>query len=236
MAIEAAAELDRTSGSAEHAHTAAWIATVLRGRIAAGELTPGSKLSEQALSTALGVSRNTLREAFSSLARESMVTRIPNRGVFVASPGAEEVREIYRVRRMIEPAAALWGEVTPEALENMEAIVERAQAARDAGSVTDMADANQALHSAVVGLTGSESLRGLMDRVLAEMRLVFFAMASAPDFHSHYVDRNVQLVERLRAGQRDEAAAGLRAYLDSAEAELLSHLADEATAEQSRTV
>ncbi len=234
MARAAAAELDNGasrsgSGSAEHAHTAAWIATVLRGRIAAGELTPGSKLSEQSLSTALRVSRNTLREAFSTLAGESIVTRIPNRGVFVASPGAEEVREIYRVRRMIEPAAALWGEVTPEVLENMEAIVRRAQAARDAGSVPDMADANQALHSAVVGLTGSESLRTLMDRVLAEMRLVFHAMASAPDFHSHYVDRNVQLVERLRAGQRDEAAAGLRAYLDSAEAELLGHLADEAS-------
>ncbi|MBG6223613.1 DNA-binding GntR family transcriptional regulator [Arthrobacter sp. CAN_A2] len=228
MTIQAAAELDSaTAGTAEHAHTTAWIATVLRGRIAAGELTPGSKLSEQALSTALGVSRNTLREAFSTLAGESMVTRIPNRGVFVASPGVEEVREIYRVRRMIEPAAALWGEVTPEVLDTMEAIVQRAQAARDAGAVAAMADANQALHSAVVGLTGSESLRTLMDRVLAEMRLVFHAMASAPDFHSHYVDRNVQLVERLRAGHREEAASGLRAYLDSAEAELLGRLADE---------
>ncbi|MHA7292453.1 GntR family transcriptional regulator [Arthrobacter sp. HLT1-21] len=231
--MTAVTKLDNgASGSAEHAHTAAWIASVLRGRIAAGELTPGSKLSEQTLSTALGVSRNTLREAFSALAGESMVTRIPNRGVFVASPGVEEVREIYRVRRMIEPAAALWGEVTPEVLKNMEAIVERAQAARDAGSVPDMANANQALHSAVVGLAGSESLRTLMDRVLAEMRLVFYAMASAPDFHSHYVDRNVQLVERLRAGERDEAAAGLRAYLDSAEAELLGHLADEPSSEQ----
>ncbi|NOJ59981.1 GntR family transcriptional regulator [Arthrobacter sp. 260] len=229
MAIEAATELESATAGAEHAHTAAWIATVLRSRIAAGELTPGSKLSEQSLSTALGVSRNTLREAFSTLAGESVVTKIPNRGVFVASPGAEEVREIYRVRRMIEPAAALWGEVTPEVLENMEAIVQRAQAARDVGSVPDMADANQALHSAVVGLAGSESLRALMDRVLAEMRLVFHAMASAPDFHSHYVDRNVLLVERLRAGKREEAAAGLRDYLDSAEAELLGHLASEAS-------
>jgi len=210
--------------TAEHAHTTAWTASVLRHRIAAGELTPGSKLSEQSLSAALGVSRNTLRQAFTTLAGESMVTRIPNRGVFVASPGAEEVREIYRVRRMIEPAAVLWGDVTAEVLDAMEAIVQRAKAARNSGSVADMADANQALHRAVVALTGSTSLQALMDRVLAEMRLVFHAMASAPDFHSHYVDRNVALVERLRAGEREEAAAGLRAYLDTAEAELLGHL------------
>lgn len=212
-------------GTAEHAHTTAWIASVLRSRIAAGELTPGSKLSEQSLSTSLGVSRNTLRQAFTILAGESIVRRIPNRGVFVASPGAEEVREIYRIRRTIEPAAVLWGELTPQILNDMEAIVQRAQAARNAGSVADMADANQALHRAVVGLTGSQTLQELMDRVLAEMRLVFHAMASAPDFHSHYVERNVELVKRLRAGEREEAAAGLRAYLDAAEAELLGHLA-----------
>ncbi|WP_306901499.1 GntR family transcriptional regulator [Arthrobacter sp. B1I2] len=214
-----------THGAAEHAHTTAWIASVLRSRIAAGELTPGSKLSEQALSTSLGVSRNTLRQAFTILAGESMVTRIPNRGVFVASPGAEEVREIYRIRRTIEPAAVLWGGLSPKILDDMETIVQRAQDARNAGSVTDMADANQALHRAVVGLTGSATLQELMDRVLAEMRLVFHAMASAPDFHSHYVERNVELVKRLRAGEREEAAAGLRIYLDAAEAELLGHLA-----------
>lgn len=213
-----------TQGTAEHAHTTSWVASVLRNRIAAGELIPGSKLSEQALSAALGVSRNTLRQAFTILAGESIVTRIPNRGVFVASPGTEEVREIYRVRRTIEPAAVLWGTLTPQVLRDMEAIVQRAQAARVSGSITEMADANQALHRVVVGLTGSPLLQELMDRVLAEMRLVFHAMASAPDFHSQYVERNVELVKQLRAGEREEAAAGLRTYLDAAEAELLGHL------------
>ncbi len=216
------------AGTAEHAHTTAWIASVLRARIAAGQLAPGSKLSEQALSASLGVSRNTLRQAFTTLAGESIVTRIPNRGVFVASPGVEEVREIYRVRRTIEPAAVLWSEPTAGELDMMEAIVRRAQAARDAGSVAEMADANQAFHEAVVGLTRSGSLRKMMERVLAEMRLVFHTMASAPDFHAHYVDRNAQLVKRLRAGENEKAAAELRAYLDAAEAELLGHLGGEA--------
>lgn len=223
--MNAVAGADSSDGAAEHAHTTAWIASRIRHGIAGGELTPGTKLSEQSLSAALGVSRNTLRQAFTALAEESIVRRIPNRGVFVASPGPEDVREIYRVRRAIEPAAVLWGEVTPQKLDAMEAVVQRAQAARDAGSVADMADANQAFHREVVGLTGSGTLGRLMDRVLAEMRLVFYAMSSAPDFHSHYVDRNVLLVRRLRAGENEKAAAELRKYLDAAEAELLGHLA-----------
>ncbi len=211
---------------AEHAHTGAWVAGILRSRIAHGQLTPGSRLSEQALASAFGVSRNTLREAFTMLAAESIVKRIPNRGVFVAAPGADEVREIYNVRRSIEPGAVLWGELDEAALAHMEAIVAEARAAREAVDITAMANANQALHKAIIALTGSRTLERLMERVLAEMRLIFHAMASMPDFHSHYVERNVELVALLRAGRRLDAAERMRHYLDAAEAELLGHLED----------
>lgn len=211
-------------GQATHAHTGAWVAGVLRARISAGQLAPGTKLSEQKLSEALGVSRNTLREAFTVLAGESVVQRIPNRGVFVAAPGADDVREIYRVRGLIEPAAVLWGEAPDEVFADLDAIIEKARAAREARSVPGMADANQELHKALVALAGSASLDELMEKVLAEMRLVFHAMATTPDFHSHYVERNAALVAQIRAGQREEAAAELRRYLEAAKHELLVHI------------
>ncbi|MDA3919078.1 MAG: GntR family transcriptional regulator, partial [Salinisphaera sp.] len=179
---------------AEHAHTGAWVADILRSRIANGKLIPGSRLSEQALADALSVSRNTLREAFTTLAGESIVKRIPNRGVFVASPGPDDVREIYNVRRAIEPGALLWGGLTHSALAHMQQVVEHAQMARDQGDIRAMADANQAFHKAIVALTGSRTLEHVMERVLAEMRLVFHAMSAIPDFHSHYVERNIALV------------------------------------------
>ena len=212
------------STQATHAHTVAWVVAVLRERISAGKLLPGTKLSEQALSEALKVSRNTLREAFSVLAGESMVQRIPNRGVFVASPGADDVREMYRVRSLIEPAAVLWGAPDEADFAAMDAVIERARLARAEASVPGMADANQELHKAIVAMTRSDSLQGLMERVLAEMRLVFHAMATTPDFHSHYVERNAALVAQLRAGEREAAAASLREYLAAAEHELLVHI------------
>jgi DNA-binding GntR family transcriptional regulator len=211
-------------GRAAHAHTGAWTAGVLRSRIAAGELPPGTKLSEQKLSETLGVSRNTLREAFTVLAGESVVRRIPNRGVFVAAPGPDEVREMYRVRRYIEPASVLWGSVTPDVLGKFDAVIAKAREARALDSVQGMADANQELHKVIVALSGSASLQELMEKVLAEMRLVFHAMATTPDFHSHYVEKNAALVEQIRAGETLAAAESLRSYLDVAEEELLRHM------------
>ncbi|WP_104054911.1 MULTISPECIES: GntR family transcriptional regulator [unclassified Arthrobacter] len=213
---------DVIADRADHANTTVWVADVLRSRIAAGELLPGTKLSEQQLATSLQVSRNTLREAFTMLSSESVVSRYPNRGVFVASPDADAVREIYRVRRMLEPSAVLWG---PEAdLQRLDDVITKARDAKARGSVADMAAANQDFHQGLVAMSGSIQLQQMMSRVLAEMRLVFHAMRSQPDFHTRYVEENASLVELLREGRRAEAADALRGYLDAAEAELLAHL------------
>ncbi|MFJ2621000.1 GntR family transcriptional regulator [Glutamicibacter sp. NPDC087344] len=219
----------RPPAKAPHAHSSAWAADLLRTQIASGELLPGSKLSEQALAQSLGLSRNTLRESFALLDSELIVTRIPNRGVFVASPNAADVREIYAVRRTVEPACLAWGpELDAAALDS---IIDTARAALLAGNVAAMADANQAFHRELVRTSGSELLQELMGRVLARMRLVFHAMSDAPDFHSHYVEQNATLVGMLKAGQRAEAAQTLREYLDMAEAELLGHITEHSTPE-----
>jgi len=223
MSIDSALQGVSAPDQATHAHTGEWVAGVLRARIADGQLLPGAKLSEQALSDSLSVSRNTLREAFTVLAGEAVVTRIPNRGVFVASPGPEEIREIYRVRRMIEPAVALWA--TGLDLEAMGRIVGQAREAKERGDVAAMADANQEFHQTLMRGSGSTQLQTLMRQVLAQMRLVFHAMVDAPDFHTHYVELNAALVAKLLSGDRLGAAEQLRAYLDQAEAELLGHLA-----------
>ena len=222
------ADLRLQRAGARHAETGIWVASVLRERIAAGQLSPGTKLAEAALGEALGVSRNTLREAFSALAAEHVVIRIPNRGVYVARPSADDIREIYRVRRYLEPAALLWSPATD--FTTLRRAVERARAARDAGSAAGMADANQAFHAAIVALGGSDRLDLLMTQVLAEMRLVFHSMVADTAFHAPYVEDNARIVELLEAGDRAEAAELLTGYLRRAQDQLLAVIAEESSA------
>ncbi|MET3945362.1 DNA-binding GntR family transcriptional regulator [Arthrobacter sp. UYCu512] len=225
MTFEAVLDsLRRMAKGSTHSHTGVWISAQLRQRIAAGELAPGTKLSEEALGDALGVSRNTLREAFTALNAEHIITRIPNRGVFVARPSAADVREIYRVRGFIEPAAVLWQE--PAALDELRVIVAAAQLARSSGDVNGMAAANQEFHRALVARAASERLDSLMEQVLAEMRLVFHSMGSDPAFHEPYVADNAHVIELMAAGDNAAAAEFVRHYLDRAEAQLLEAMTD----------
>ena len=225
MTTEGVLESLRTAaGGTKHAETSTWVAAQLRQAIAGGLLEPGAKLAEEALREALGVSRNTLREAFATLHAERVVTRIPNRGVFVSHPTAEDIREIYRVRRLVEPASLLWSPPSPT--EPLAAVVRDAQAAAALGDVPAMANANQEFHRALVARAGSERLDSLMGQILAEMRLVFATMANETRFHAPYVEENAKILALLEAGKNAEAAAAMAAYLDRAEQQLLAAVGD----------
>ncbi len=223
---DALATLRSQVHGARHAHTGEWVASVLRSGISAGSLTPGTKLLEEALCLALGVSRNTLREAFGILAAENIVTRVPNRGVFVARPSAEDIREIYRVRRYLEPAALRWGGNGDDGAADarLDGIIGRARAARTAEDVAAMAGANQDFHQCVVARTGSGRFNAMMSEVLAEMRLVFHGMGDDPAFHAPYVEANAGIAQLLRSDAAEEAAEEMREYLDRAETQLLAAL------------
>lgn len=74
------------------------IAAVLDHRLA-----PGTKLGEEKLGRAFGVSRQRIRQVLVRLAAEQVVVLTHNRGATVASPSPEEAREVFAARRLIEP-------------------------------------------------------------------------------------------------------------------------------------
>ncbi|WP_449374330.1 GntR family transcriptional regulator [Arthrobacter psychrolactophilus] len=205
---------------AKHAHTGSAVAGKLRTAIVGGDLAPGTKLSEASLGAELGVSRNTLREAFTLLNAERIITRIPNRGVFVAQPTCADVREMYRIRRVLEPAALLQphGAGAPE----LAAAVQRGLAAKHVHDVAGMAAANQEFHALVVGLAQSARLNEMMAHVQSEMRLVFHALSGDLAFHEPFATANAQIFTLWNEGQGAAAAAELTEYLDAAQAQVLS--------------
>ncbi len=202
------------------------VAAALRQAVSAGEYSPGEKLNEVIVAEKMGISRNTLREGFASLAAEGIIDRIPHRGVFIASPTAADVLSLFRARAVVEPGAVLWGtELDVDALDRIVSTAEAAETAdvesvdsvdsvESVDSAAAIALANQEFHRTLVGAAGSALLDEEMDRLLARMRLVFLAVERVrPNLHSDFVAVNRQIVTMLRDGARDAAAAMLRASL-----------------------
>jgi DNA-binding GntR family transcriptional regulator len=208
--------LDRTS-------TVSRLADALRARIIEGALRPGIQLPEHAVADLLGVSRNTLREAFRLLAHEGLVVHEPHRGVFVRTLDADDVRDIYATRRLVECAAVRTG---GRSAADIRAAVDAAEAAVADGRWSDVGTADLRFHSAIVALAGSRRLNDLMDRVMAELRLVFHVMDDPRRFHEPYVRRNAEIATLVERGRTAEAADALAGYLDDAESQLLAGVAE----------
>jgi len=189
----------------------------LRTMIAAGEFSPGAQLSEERLSDQLGVSRNTLREAFRLLARDRLVEHVFNRGVFVRRLSAEDVTDLYSARRVLEEAAVRACSPTSPALDAAAAAVTSARHAAAVGDWSAVGTADIRFHSELVRAVPSTRIHGLMDGLLAEMRLAFLTTDDPGSFHAEFVDRNDAIVAALRAGDQAGASALLADYLDDAE-------------------
>jgi len=202
--------------------TASRVASALREQLAEGLLPPGSRLPEEAIGDALGVSRNTVREAFVELAGERLVVRHPNRGVFVARMSSEDVRDVYRVRRAIEVAAARGGG-SAASVQAVRRAVTEGQQALEAHDWLALGSGNQHFHRAVVALAGSRRLDTLMTQVLVEMRLFFQVATTGGQFHSQFVPDNERVCTLLESADFSGAADALTEYLDRAERELLRH-------------
>lgn len=204
--------------------TAQRVASLLRDQISDGALPPGSQLVEESLAVALGVSRNTVREGFALLAGERIVDRFPSRGVFVATPGADDVRDLYQSRMMVEATAVRWGQ-TPErhTLEEMAACIERARSCRDERDWDGVALANQNFHRAIASLTRSERTTAWFASLLAQLRLVFHRIGDH-SFHAVYIEDNARVLAALESGDREAATTCLVDYLERAREDVLRRL------------
>ncbi|WP_030674634.1 GntR family transcriptional regulator [Streptomyces sp. NRRL B-1347] len=194
--------------------TAERVADILRSRIAEGYFPPGTRLSEDSIGGALGVSRNTLREAFRLLTHERLLVHELNRGVFVRVLTVDDVEDIYRIRKLVECAVVRGLGQPPYAVDALaEAVAEGAAAAREK-DWKGVSTANIHFHRELVALAGSDRTDELMRSVFAELRLAFHVVDDPRRLHEPYLARNRQLLEALQAGAGPAAEELLAAYLD----------------------
>ena len=96
----------------------------------------------------------------------------------------------------IEPAAIAWGE--HHDVDELDDEVSRAEAALAEGRTGDVALANQQFHRRIVAGMGSRTLDETMDRLLAQMRLVFLqVLKKEPGFHGDFVAVNRHVVDLM---------------------------------------
>jgi DNA-binding GntR family transcriptional regulator len=199
-------QVDRSSAAQQ-------VADAMRGLIMRGELRPGQPLPEASLASLLGMSRNTVREAFRLLSAEGLVAYQVHRGVVVRRLTSADIADIYAARRVLE-VSALGMAVRPAQLDGLRDAVDAAEAAAATGDWAAVATSNLQFHQRIVALIGSSRLDAFFAGMLAQLRLAYAAVADEAEYFGPYVTENRDLYELLAAGERKEAVRRLQRYLD----------------------
>jgi DNA-binding GntR family transcriptional regulator len=212
--------------SVEHLSTVDRVAAELRRAVFDGELESGTPLREVALAGSLGVSRSTVREALTVLVAEGLATREPNRGVSIATPRAESVRDICDARLVLEGAGVRrWAEATDaqrdEVRETLRAYIDSVE--RDA-SYQELNARHLAFHVSLVGLTGSPRLVAMQEDLVVELKLALAQVERLRRNAHDQADGHAALVQLLEERRLEDAHAFLVTHLADAQDEIVEAL------------
>lgn len=195
------------------------VAEELRRRVFDGELEAGSPLREVALAEALGVSRPTVREALGLLTADGIAVRVPNRGVAVASPDLASIRDVTRARAVLEVAGVRhWPAADPSARDAVRtALASYAESVAQGASYQLLNERHLAVHSALVGLTGSPRLVAMGQALNAELKVTLAQIDRIRRNAHDQADSHTALVDLLERGEVESACRALDQHLADAE-------------------
>jgi DNA-binding GntR family transcriptional regulator len=211
----------------EHASTVDRVVEELRRALFDGELESGTPLREVALAESLGVSRPTVREALTVLVAEGLATREPNRGVSVAGPEADSVRDVCQARLVLEGAGVRrWLEATEEQRELVRSTLAAYIAAVDTGAkYQELNERHLAFHVSLVGLTGSPRLVSMQENLVLELKLALAQVDRIRRNAHHQARSHATLVRLLEQGDIDGAHEFLVGHLANAQDSIIAALA-----------
>jgi DNA-binding GntR family transcriptional regulator len=178
----------------------------LRQMILEGQLQPGEKINEKALTEQFGVSRTPLREALKVLAAEGLLDLIPHRGAVITRQSEAELAEVFRVLAALEGLA---GELAAEqaADATLQEIVRLTQDLRRSFEQADRPTyfrINQAIHNAILMATGNDTLLRSHELLAFRVQRARYQANLTPERWRAAVEEHEAIAEALctRDGER----------------------------------
>jgi DNA-binding FadR family transcriptional regulator len=224
---------------------------IVRGDIAAGALLP----TADELSVAHGVSRTVIRESMKVLAGKGMVESRPKTGTrvrprsqwnfldpdvlswrYASLRSSDDGRELFELRRAIEPVAASLAarRATPAEVAELEPLLDAMEMAAD--EPERFAEPDLAFHQAILRMTGNELIGSLGALIETALVMSFRLSNENPSGQRHSMPLHRLVAERIAANDPEGASRAMLTLLDEAEKDVRRALASRrASKETSRS-
>ena len=213
-------------------------------RIVCGALLPGTTLPTlDLLADEFSISRLSMREAIKVLAGKGLVSSTPRRGTVVrprhewsrldadvlswqaaGEPNAAFVRDLFELRRMIEPAAAAMASqrATRDGIAQINHAFTLMADARS--RMPQSIDADVAFHEAILKATGNDFVAALAPAIHASLTLVFQVQRGASPDPETFLPSHGAVLAAIARGDGEAARHAMLSLLVRSEADAMNGL------------
>jgi DNA-binding GntR family transcriptional regulator len=175
--IEMRAEKESPENSNRHT-LVRLVYNAILAEVTEGRLPAGSRLIQDELAQAYGVSRQPVQQALLLLRDHGVILEATRRGFVVAPLSVERVRHLYQVRAGLDGVASRLAAEngSRQAAEEGPAVIEACRRAVESGSIRRMIDTDTLFHTFVAEISGNPIIVDMMvphysnmERVMAEV-------------------------------------------------------------------
>lgn len=194
------------------------VVSSLRGMLTSGALVPGQQFIQEDLAESFGVSRVPIREALKILEGEGLVTYHPNRGYFVTELSAADLRELYRIREILEAEALTLAvaEVSDADIADIDVMLKNVTQAAALGDVRALTEANRAFHFAIIELSGRHRLSRLIGQLWDASDIYRTVYFRDPVNRKRINAEHQEIIDALRARDAQALIAAQNHHRDQA--------------------
>jgi DNA-binding GntR family transcriptional regulator len=180
-------------------------------------LPPGAKLSEAEVASQMGVSRQPVRDAFYRLSQMGFIQIRPQRATIITPISEPAVLQAYFIRAALEEACMRVAaeKLTPAQIDKLDALVDRQQAALDAGQRAEFHAMDDQFHRDICAYAGLDFVWSLVKENKGHMdRARYLSLTHGA---RTALDEHRLIMATLRDRDPARAAAAVRQHLSRIE-------------------
>lgn len=182
---------------------------------------PGSMLYENVVAAEFGVSRTPVRRAFFQLARDGLLTVLPQRGARVSLLSSDKLREAQSVREILEisafgDVARQWDGADPRFAQATREILACIAAQKEAVGRHDylaFTGLDVQYHSLVLQLHGNATLLQVVNDMRTHLKRLRFLELEVAHHEVEAIGHHEEILRLLQAGDVAGTRAALRRHL-----------------------
>ncbi|NNU43856.1 GntR family transcriptional regulator [Ramlibacter montanisoli] len=197
---------------------------LLRQSLDRGRWASGAPLRQEEIAAEFGVSRVPVREALFQLQAEGLVRMVPNKGMYVRTASAADLREWFRLRLLIE--SDVLAEAVPRHTAETINRVETVQAALDkAHAVADWIAGDREFHEALYAPAQRPESMAIVRRLRHLVDRFYFARMKPGARAQGWHEEHHALVRAVKRRDAKAAVKVLQTHLAETERSALAALA-----------